>query len=123
MKVKGKLPFLNIVLIMMIGLVACGQSNEETIEAADVEVDDITTYEQVTIELENRTVEFTEMPQRVVTLEQSATEMMLALGLEQYMVGTAFLSSEILPEYKDEYSNIPVIADKYPSKESFLEAN
>src|SRR5690606_31934170 len=48
---------------------------------------------------------------------------MLALGLEKYMVGTAYLDDDILPKYKDKYSKIPILSEAYPSQETFFEVN
>lgn len=56
-------------------------------------------------------------PQQAVTLNQSATEVMLALGLQDRMVGTAYIDDEILPVYADAYENIPVLAEEYPAQE------
>ncbi|MFE0679056.1 ABC transporter substrate-binding protein [Streptomyces sp. NPDC058867] len=61
-------------------------------------------------------------PERAVSLNQHATEVMLALGLENSMVGTAYLDDEILPEYQDAYDGIDVIAKEYPSFETLLAA-
>jgi iron complex transport system substrate-binding protein len=66
------------------------------------------------------TLTYQQPPQRAITMTQSATEVMLALGLEKQMVGTAFLDNPILPEYQQAYSQIPVLAQKYPSREVFL---
>ncbi|MDP9842854.1 ABC transporter substrate-binding protein [Streptosporangium lutulentum] len=59
-------------------------------------------------------------PQRAVTLNQHATEVMLALGLEKSMVATAYLDDRILPEYETVYRAIKVLAKEYPSYESLL---
>lgn len=61
-------------------------------------------------------------PERAVTLNQHATEVMLALGLEDRMVGTAYLDDAVLPEYEQAYEDIPVLADEYPSFEDLLAA-
>ncbi|MFD7551150.1 ABC transporter substrate-binding protein [Streptomyces sp. NPDC059816] len=61
-------------------------------------------------------------PQRAVSLNQHATEVLLALGLEKSMVGTAYLDDKILPEYADAYQGIKVLADEYPSFEALLAA-
>ncbi|GAB3477801.1 ABC transporter substrate-binding protein [Nocardiopsis coralliicola] len=61
-------------------------------------------------------------PERAVTLNQHTTEVMLALGLEDRMAGTAFLDDAVLPEYEDAYGDIPVLADQYPSFEEILAA-
>jgi iron complex transport system substrate-binding protein len=61
-------------------------------------------------------------PARVVTLNQAATEVMLVLGLQRHLVGTAYLDDQILPEVADAYRQIPVLAAKYPSREVLLAA-
>jgi iron complex transport system substrate-binding protein len=77
-------------------------------------------YTPVTLTNCDLTITYKQPPQRVVTMTQSATEVMLALGLEKYMVGTAYLDNPILPEYEEAYNQIPVLAKKYPSQEVFL---
>lgn len=120
---KRLLPVGYFCLLIMFILAACGQSEEEQAQTSSPHQDENTAYEPLTIQNGDRTIEFTEMPTRAVTLNQHVTEVMLALGLEEYMVGTAYLDDEILPEYKDKYNEIPVIADAYPSQEVFLDAN
>ncbi|VEG38533.1 iron chelate uptake ABC transporter, solute-binding protein [Mycolicibacterium flavescens] len=61
-------------------------------------------------------------PRRAVALNQHSVETMLALGLQKSMVGTAFLDDQVLPEYRDAYEGIPVIAEEYPSYETLLAA-
>jgi len=67
-------------------------------------------------------VEVARPPRRAVTTNQAATEIMLALGLADRMVGTAYLDDQILPGYADAYAKVPVLAEEYPSKEKLLEA-
>ncbi|MFE4827097.1 ABC transporter substrate-binding protein [Streptomyces sp. NPDC056672] len=62
-------------------------------------------------------------PKRVVTMNQHVTEIMLALGLEKSLVGTAYLDDRILPAYEKAYKSVPVLAAEYPSKEKLLAAN
>lgn len=59
-------------------------------------------------------------PERAVTMNQHVTEIMLALGLEDRMVGTAYLDDVIHSDYKEAYESVPVLADGYPSKENIL---
>ncbi|GGZ43849.1 ABC transporter substrate-binding protein [Streptomyces poonensis] len=61
-------------------------------------------------------------PSRVVTIHQHPAELMLALGLKDRMVGTAFPDSAVLPELKTDYETIPELAKKEPSFETVLEA-
>ena len=60
---------------------------------------------------------FTAPPERAVSLTQHTTEIMLALGLQDKMVGTAYLDDAILPQYEAAYKQIPVLSDEYPSRE------
>ncbi|MGV9312508.1 ABC transporter substrate-binding protein [Streptomyces sp. NPDC003691] len=62
-------------------------------------------------------------PKRAVTMNQHVTEVMLELGLEKSLVGTAYLDDEVLPRYKKAYDAVPVLAKEYPSKEKLLAAN
>ncbi|WP_094288072.1 ABC transporter substrate-binding protein [Mycobacterium lehmannii] len=61
-------------------------------------------------------------PRRAVALNQHSVETMLALELQKSMVGTAFLDDQVLPEYRDAYEAVPVIAEEYPSYETLLAA-
>ncbi|MFG3256007.1 ABC transporter substrate-binding protein [Streptomyces sp. NPDC048172] len=66
---------------------------------------------------------FEKPPERAVTMNQNTTEVMLALGLEDRMAGTAFLDDKIVPEYRKAYDKVKVLAKEYPSKETLLGAN
>ena len=59
-------------------------------------------------------------PQRVVTIKSSTTEMMLALGLEDRIVGMAFQDGPVPDEWADAAAEIPVIAERVPSEEAVL---
>ncbi|WP_112467625.1 ABC transporter substrate-binding protein [Streptomyces triticisoli] len=61
-------------------------------------------------------------PQRAVSLNQHATEVMLALGLEKSMIGTAYPDNGILPEYQSAYETVELLAKEYPSHETLLAA-
>lgn len=61
-------------------------------------------------------------PKKAITLNQGATEVMLALGLEDSMAGTAYLDDEIPEQWKAAYDKVKVLAKEYPSKEQFLAA-
>ncbi|MEU6823682.1 ABC transporter substrate-binding protein [Streptomyces atriruber] len=62
-------------------------------------------------------------PKRAVTMNQHATEVMLELGLEDHLAGTAYLDDKVLPQYEKAYESVPVLAKEYPSYEKLLAAN
>ncbi|MFF2847071.1 ABC transporter substrate-binding protein [Streptomyces sp. NPDC058001] len=61
-------------------------------------------------------------PRRAVSLNQHATEVMLALGLEKSVIGTGYLDDAVLPAYRPAYDKIKVLAKEYPSYEALLAA-
>jgi iron complex transport system substrate-binding protein len=56
-----------------------------------------------------RKLSFDEPPERAVALDQSTTETLLELGLEDRMAGTANLKTEIAEKYRDAYAKVPVL--------------
>ncbi|MGW1147459.1 ABC transporter substrate-binding protein [Streptomyces sp. NPDC002454] len=61
-------------------------------------------------------------PERVVTIHQHPTEVMLALGLGDRLVGTAFPDSAPLPGHAREFRGLPVLSEREPSFETVLAA-
>jgi len=58
-------------------------------------------------------------PQRVVAIKSTAAELLLSLGLEEKMVGLAFLDGPLPAELGG--AGIPVLSEKLPSQEVVLE--
>lgn len=63
----------------------------------------------------------TARPERAVTLNQGATEVLLALGLEDRMAGTAYLDDAIPAKWQDAYASVEVLSEEYPSREQLLQ--
>ena len=135
--------FLYLVAIPVIfAIIACGSDVTPTAESptpvatATPEAAPAASYTPVTIESctavqdEDGDVQtgqasyiYTEPPSRAITLNQHVTEIMLALELQEHMVGTAYIDDEIQPEYQAAYQSVPVLAEEYPSKEVILAQN
>lgn len=62
-------------------------------------------------------------PIRAVSTAQFTTEILLSIGAEKQMAGTAFLDNPILPSLKEKYETVPVLSTKYPTKEKFYSVN
>ncbi|WP_432057832.1 ABC transporter substrate-binding protein [Streptomyces sp. bgisy022] len=75
----------------------------------------------VTVDNCGVTTTYERPPERVVTIHQHPAELMLALGLKDRMVGTAFPDSEVLPELKADFEAIPELAEREPSFEKVLD--
>lgn len=76
----------------------------------------------VEIESCGHTTTVSARPERAVTLNQGATEVALALGLEDRLVGTAYLDDEIPRKWRAAYRSVPVLAREYPQREELVAA-
>ncbi|MBM6595604.1 ABC transporter substrate-binding protein [Microvirga pudoricolor] len=77
-----------------------------------------TTAYPLAVENCGRTLTFQAAPTRVVTVGQSTTEMLFALGLADRVVGTSVWFNDVLPEFGDANGRIPRLADNHPGFES-----
>lgn len=64
-------------------------------------------------------VSVTAPPQRVFAAYQPATEIAHALGITDRLVGTAYLDSQVLPEYADAQQQVPY-EPQLPTREALL---
>lgn len=61
-------------------------------------------------------------PERAVTMNQGATEVMLALGLQDRMAGTAYLDDSVPAKWQAAYDGVEVLSKEYPDHETLLAA-
>lgn len=66
-------------------------------------------------------VDLVAAPARVVTIKSTATEMLLALGLANKIVGVGFQDGPVPAQWADAAAGLPVLAEKLPSQEIVLE--
>ncbi|MGL5208266.1 ABC transporter substrate-binding protein [Cetobacterium sp.] len=69
------------------------------------------------------TLNFSKENVRAVSTSQFTTEMLLAIGAENQILGTAYLDDEILPELREKYNKIPILSKGAPTKEQFYSLN
>jgi iron complex transport system substrate-binding protein len=79
----------------------------------------------VTVNSCNRDVTFTEAPKRAVSNDVNLTEMMLALKLQDHMVGYTGISGwkTLDASLREGVKELPELSPKYPSKEVLLNAD
>lgn len=61
-------------------------------------------------------------PTRAVTMNQGATEVALALGVQDQLAGTAYLDDAVPARWKSAYDSVDVLSKEYPDHESLLAA-
>lgn len=66
---------------------------------------------------------FAESPQRVVTLDQTSTETLLALGLADRMAGTSNLKTRVAPQFAADYRRVKVLSPGLLTSEQLRAAN
>jgi len=76
----------------------------------------------VSVESCGFTSEIKARPEHAVTMNQGATEIALALGVEDQLAGTAYLDDAVAPQWQAAYDSVPVIAKEYPDQETLLAA-
>ena len=68
-------------------------------------------------------VTVTKAPVRAIGLGQNSAEIMLLLGLEDKMAGTAFWPSKVLPELAEANAKVKLLSVEFPTFESILAQN
>ncbi|MBS4190804.1 ABC transporter substrate-binding protein [Bacillus sp. FJAT-49705] len=114
---KNRRIWTTLILMVTLLLGACSSEEGKTVNIKDEKTEQ---SEKVVIENEGFVNEYEEAPKRAVSLNQHVTEIMLALGLEDSMVGTAYLDDKIYEPLQEAYDKVPVIAEQYPSKEQII---
>ncbi len=100
--------------ILVLVLAGCGSDTEDGSVTKSKEALVIDNY--------GREVEFTEKPSKVLTLGPNATELFIALGLSDYVIGNSLdnHSRGALPEYQDDYEKIPELTYGSATREAVL---
>lgn len=111
------LSLLSVTLSLTVG---CGHRESGAGNPADEPAAGPTSY-PLTIENCGVRVTFDGPPQRAVSLYQSSTEILLALGLADRMVGTSTWFDPVLPELAAGNATVPRLADNDPGLETVLD--
>ena len=106
------------VLLPIVALALAGCSRGEAVEAgAETAAFD----DPVTVTNCDRTQTFEASPQRIVTMNDHVTEVLLEMGVGDRIVGMGYADAEPLPELADEWNEITGLAEEYPTSEQILD--
>lgn len=107
MSKKHFLGFTAVAIVVTGLLVGCQSTSSEPMKKESEE--NTANYETRTFDNYGRDLEITEKPQNVLTLGPNSTELFVALGLTDYVIGNSLdnHSRGPLPEYEAEYKKIP----------------
>jgi iron complex transport system substrate-binding protein len=91
--------------LIVIGLLLLWASNPKILEREQVDEGVVTVYSC------EEPVTFESIPQRTIAMDTNMVEMMLALGLEDHMVGYWISGVEVGEEFKDQIEELELISD------------
>lgn len=120
-KWKGMWLVVAIAIISILGACSAKDNSESATQSEHIDPAQSEATE-VTIDNNGTTQVYTEAPKKAISLNQHVTEIMLALGLEDSMVGTAYLDDKIYEPLQAAYDKVPVIAEQYPTKEQVIDS-
>ncbi|WP_119698593.1 ABC transporter substrate-binding protein [Microbacterium halotolerans] len=108
--------------LLLVALAGCGASEVVEEPPAQVAGEGQTDY-PLTLDNCGREVVVENAPQRVVSLDQNSTEILLSLGLEGRIVGTASWTDPVLDSLAKANEQAPRLADDAPTYEVLLAAD
>ncbi|PPF15082.1 ABC transporter substrate-binding protein [Rathayibacter sp. AY1E9] len=108
--------------LTLLALTGCGASEQIEPESTAAAGEGTTSYPLMLDNCGTATT-VTAPPQRVVSLDQNSTEILLSLGLEDRMVGTASWTDPVLETLASANESVPRLADNAPTYEVLLGAD
>src|SRR5699024_9902213 len=109
------------ITLLGILLVGCGSTSNDEIDEDSI-VGNLTTYETLTLDNYGREIAITEKPTKVLTLGPNATELFIALGLGDSVIGKSLdnHSRAPLPEYAEAYEKIEELTYGSATREAVI---
>ncbi len=121
-------------LTLLLGITACGNSADNTADNpnqsatgesaagnSDTNQDSSDAFPFTLTTKDGAEVTFTHVPERVVAANANAGDQLMALGLGDKIIATAYTNSDINPKWDAEYKAIPSAAKTYISLETILD--
>lgn len=110
-------------LAMVAGLTACGGKETPTEpEAPETDTPAETSAFPFTLKTHmDMEVTFDHVPEKVIACNPNAGDQLMALGLGDKIIATAYNNSQVAPQYREEYEAIPAVAESYIPLETILD--
>ncbi|MEJ1089697.1 putative F420-0 ABC transporter substrate-binding protein [Microbacterium sp. Mu-80] len=112
-------PALLVTALTTLTLVGCSGADAQP-PASDATTD--TASDAVSVDNCGTRVTVDAPPQRILTIKSTTLELLLALGVEDRIIGSAYSDGPLPERYAAAGADIPVVSDKLPSQEVALAA-
>lgn len=108
--------------VMALAMVGCGPSEVVEDQPSVTRGEGSTKY-PLTLQNCGREITVDSPPERVVSLDQDSTEILLSLGLEDRMVGTASWTDPVLGSLAQANKKVPRLSDNAPTYEVLMDTD
>lgn len=102
--------------VTVLALAGCSRG-----EGLDTQADVVAFDTPVTIQNCDTTQTFDAPPQRIISMNDHVTEVLLEMGVGDRIVGIGYAEATPLPQFADEYAALNGLAKEYPSFEQILD--
>lgn len=118
---KQIISFIVLLLTIAVSLAGCGSPSQKSSASKD-NIATAKEYKEVTIDNYGEKIIINKKPENALTLGPNATELFVALGLSDYVIGNSLNnhSRGALPEYKEQYEKIPELTHGSATREAVL---
>ena len=117
-------------LALALGLTACGTAGQNPAPAASpTPAGDVQSAETpantegfpfTLTTKDGQEVTFTHVPETIISCNPNAGDELMALGLGDKIIATAYNNTQVNPQWREEYEAIPTVAESYISLETIL---
>ena len=105
----------------LVFLTGCATAAEPAPPAADETAEATASVYPLTLDNCGTEVTFDAAPERVLAIKSTSIEMLLALGLEDRIIGTGFPDGPAAEEWAAAAESLPLISDRVPGQEATLD--
>jgi iron complex transport system substrate-binding protein len=109
--------------LVALTLASCSSAAGDSVSpdtASDSASDSTSSFAAVTVDNCGFDLTVDTAPSRIVTIKSTSTEMLLALGLGDRIIGTAFPDGDVPEQWASDAADIPLISAFAPSQEAVL---
>ena len=109
-------------MTLTVGLTACsGETDSQSAQSASSShTQEESGFPFTLTTKDGQEVTFTHVPETIISCNPNAGDELMALGLGDKIIATAYNNTQVNPQWREEYEAIPTVAESYISLETIL---